>query len=314
MARSRACLAIVRRTGRTFGRGGRCTSSVTSEETPPESEVEHGSDIQRTIGFIGAGKMAEALIRGFAASGLVDTDSMSAADLSSKRRKAMGEMGVHAQKTLEPETAVGSADVVVLAVKPQDVHAILERIELQKDQLLVSVAAGLTCESLEKTLPPNSRVIRVMPNTPALVGAGATAYCLGTHATEEDGDVVQKLFSSIGCAIQVKESHMDAVTGLSGSGPAYCFLVLEAMADGGVLAGLPRETATKLAAQTMLGAAKMVLNEDEEELMHPGVLKDAVASPGGTTITGLHVLECEGVRSAFQKAVAAASRRSKELS
>ena len=314
MAHVRTCSALVRRARRSSASWGRWKSSASSEATSDGSEGEHEEDIQRTIGFIGAGKMAEALIRGFAASGLVDTSSMSAADLSAKRRKAMDEMGVHAQKTLESEAGVGSADVVVLAVKPQDVHAILERIELQQDQLLVSVAAGITCASLEKTLPPNSRVIRVMPNTPALVGAGATAYCLGQHATEEDADVVQKLFSSIGCAIRVKESLMDAVTGLSGSGPAYCFLVLEAMADGGVLAGLPRDTAIELAAQTMLGAAKMVLNEEEEELMHPGVLKDAVASPGGTTITGLHVLECEGVRSAFQKAVAAATKRSKELS
>lgn len=310
LARRELLREAVRGSARRFLSVRAAASHVCSQGT----DADEADGIARTIGFIGAGRMAEALIRGFASSGLVGTDRIFATDLSDERRKAMGELGVYAHKGLDPEAPVSCADVVFLAVKPQDVRSVLDLVDLQRDQLLVSVAAGVTCQTLEEALPASSRVVRVMPNTPALVGAGATAYCLGTHATEEDADIVQKLFSSVGCAIRVKETLMDAVTGLSGSGPAYCFLAMEAMADGGVLAGLPRATALRLSAQTMLGAAQMVLNGEEEELMHPGMLKDAVASPGGTTIAGLHMLEVDGVRAAFQKAVLAASKRSEELS
>ena len=175
--------------------------------------------------------------------------------------------------------------------------------------LLVSIAAGVTLNKLEAGLPMKSRVIRVMPNTPALVGAAASGYALGTHATPEDGELAQQLLSAVGVAFSVKESLLDAVTGLSGSGPAYVFQIIEALSDGGVASGLPRDVATQLAAQTLLGAAKMVLETGQ----HPGALKDMVTSPGGTTIDGLHELEKGRVRAALMNAVRAATNKSKEL-
>ena len=162
---------------------------------------------------------------------------------------------------------------------------------------------------IEAVLPPGARVIRVMPNTPALVGAGAAGYALGKHATAADGELAQKLLSAVGLALPVKESLLDAVTGLSGSGPAYVYQFIEALSDGGVAAGLPREVATKLAAQTVLGGAKMVL----ETGLHPGVLKDQVTSPGGTTIEGVHELEKGGLRATVISAVRVAAEKSKRL-
>jgi pyrroline-5-carboxylate reductase len=174
---------------------------------------------------------------------------------------------------------------------------------------LISIAAGVPITRLESALGDGARVIRVMPNTPALVGASASAYALGKSARPEDGELAQRLLSSVGVAFAVKESLLDAVTGLSGSGPAYVFLMIEALSDGGVAAGLPREIATKLAAQTVMGSAKMLL----ETGLHSGALKDMVTSPGGTTIEGLHELEKGGVRGAIINAVRAASEKSKRL-
>ena len=175
--------------------------------------------------------------------------------------------------------------------------------------LLVSIAAGVTLARMESVLPPGARVVRVMPNTPALVGASASAFALGKSAIAEDGQLAQKLFSSVGVAYQVKESLLDAVTGLSGSGPAYVFLMIEALSDGGVAAGLPRDIATKLAAQTLLGSAKLLLETGQ----HPGALKDMVTSPGGTTIEGIHELEKGGLRAALMNAVRAAADKSRKL-
>ena len=175
--------------------------------------------------------------------------------------------------------------------------------------LLISIAAGVTLARMEAALPAGARVIRVMPNTPALVGASASAFACGKSATPEDGQLAQKLFSSVGVALQVKETLLDAVTGLSGSGPAYVFLMIEALSDGGVAAGLPRDIATKLAAQTLLGSAKLLLETGQ----HPAALKDMVTSPGGTTIEGLHELEKAGVRGALINAVRAATDKSKKL-
>src|SRR5205814_5527920 len=189
------------------------------------------------------------------------------------------------------------AGVLLLAVKPDQVPDVLQEIRGQFDghHLLISIAAGVTLAKLEAGLGNAARVIRVMPNTPALLGASATAYALGKNATSEDGRLAQTLFASVGVAFQLKESLLDAVTGLSGSGPAYVYLIIEALSDGGVAAGLPRDVATKLTAQTVLGSAKMAL----ETGLHPGALKDMVASPGGTTIEGLHELEKAGVRGAL---------------
>ena len=201
--------------------------------------------------------------------------------------------------------------MLLLAVKPDQVADVLEEVggEFTEKKLLVSIAAGVTLARLEGGLGSGARVIRVMPNTPALVSASATAYALGKNATAEDGRLAQKLFSAIGVAFQLKESLLDAVTGLSGSGPAYVYLIIEALSDGGVAAGLPRDVATKLTAQTVLGSAKMAL----ETGLHPGALKDMVTSPGGTTIEGLHELEKAGVRGALMNAVRAASEKSKKL-
>jgi pyrroline-5-carboxylate reductase len=181
---------------------------------------------------------------------------------------------------------------------------------LRPDQLIVSIAAGISLKTLADGLGSGCRIIRVMPNTPCLVGCGASAYSRGPHATEQDAQLVQRLLSNVGTAVEVPEKLLDAVTGLSGSGPAYVYQIIEALSDGGVRMGLPRETATRLAAQTVLGAAQMVLSTGQ----HPGALKDAVTSPGGTTIAGLHALERGGLRGTLMDAVEAATQRAKELS
>jgi len=177
------------------------------------------------------------------------------------------------------------------------------------DHLLVSIAAGVTLSALEGSLGGEAKVIRVMPNTPALVGASASAFALGSNATRDDAELASKLLGSVGEAFEVKEGLLDAVTGLSGSGPAYVYQFIEALSDGGVAAGLPRDIATRLAAQTVLGGAKMVLETGQ----HPGPLKDMVTSPGGTTIAGVHELEKGGVRAAVMNAVRVATDRARQL-
>ncbi|MBI3878823.1 MAG: pyrroline-5-carboxylate reductase [Verrucomicrobia bacterium] len=263
-----------------------------------------------TIGFLGAGKMATALARGFIRAELVAARNVFASDPVEKARADFAkETGAHiASRNLD---VVKKARVLFVAVKPDQVVAVLTeaRAELTAEHLVISIAAGVSLAKLEAALGPGARVIRVMPNTPALVGASATAFTLGKGTSNGDAELAQKLFSAVGLALQVKESLLDAVTGLSGSGPAYAYLMIEALSDGGVAAGLPRDVATKLAAQTLLGAAKMVLETGQ----HPGALKDAVTSPGGTTIEGLHELEKGGVRGALVNAVRAAAEKSRKL-
>jgi pyrroline-5-carboxylate reductase len=206
---------------------------------------------------------------------------------------------------------VAKSEVLVLAVKPQHMGGVLDEMrELLEDRhLIVSIAAGVTLATMSLALVNQRRLVRVMPNTPALVGAGASAFALGGTATAEDAMLVEQMLSTVGVAVQVPENLLDAVTGLSGSGPAYVYQIIEALSDGGVRVGLPRAIATQLAAQTVLGAARMVLETGE----HPGALKDAVTSPGGTTIAGLHALEAGGVRGHLINAVVAATQRSREL-
>ncbi len=260
-------------------------------------------------GFIGAGRMAMAIIRGMIRDG-TSPELISASDPSPATRALLvSETGV---ATFESNRQVIEAsEVVVLAVKPQMMNAVLVEIRplITADHLVVSVAAGVSLTTLTSGLGPDRRIIRTMPNTPALIGEGAAAYCLGANARESDGATVAACLQSIGIAFRVPESQLDAVTGLSGSGPAFVYVMIEALADGGVRAGLPREMAQALAAQTVLGSAKMVLETGQ----HPGLLKDQVASPGGTTIAGLHALEKGGVRGALMDAVDAAYRRSIEL-
>ena len=254
--------------------------------------------------------MGTALARGFIRAGLVTAGQIIASDPVAGARAAFGrEVGAEiAESNAE---VVKFAGVVLLAVKPDQVPGVLKEIRgaFTRKHLLISIAAGVTLARLECGLAARARVIRVMPNTPALVGASATAYALGKAALPEDGELAQKLFSAVGSAFAVKESLLDAVTGLSGSGPAYVYLMIEALSDGGVAAGLPRDIATKLAAQTVLGSARMVL----ETGLHPGALKDMVTSPGGTTIEGLHELEKGKVRGSLMNAVRAATEKSKKL-
>ena len=265
---------------------------------------------QLKIGFFGAGKMATALARGFLNAKLVKAGQLVAADpFEGARKHFVGETGAKAvAANLE---VARSANVLIIATKPDQVAAALAEISsaFTKNHLLISIAAGVTIARMEAALPAGARVIRVMPNTPALVGAGASGFALGKNATAADGDLASKLFSAVGVARQVKESLLDAVTGLSGSGPAYVYQFIEALSDGGVAAGLPRDVATKLAAQTVLGGAKMVL----ETGVHPGALKDQVTSPGGTTIEGLHELEKGKLRGVVMSAVRAATEKSKSL-
>ncbi|MFG0331798.1 MAG: pyrroline-5-carboxylate reductase [Maioricimonas sp. JB049] len=263
-----------------------------------------------TIGFLGAGRMATALARGFVAAGIVSADQLAASDVvEAARRRFVEETGGTACET--NRAVVERSVVVVVAVKPQYVGTVLAEVRdaLGPEHLVVSIAAGVTLASLAEGAGAGHRLVRVMPNTPALVQAGAAGFALGEAATAADGELVARLLGSVGVAYQVPETLLDAVTGLSGSGPAYVFQIIEGLADGGVRAGLPRDVAQNLAAQTLLGAARMVLETGE----HPAVLKDAVASPGGTTIAGLHALERHGVRGALIDAVMDATTRAREL-
>jgi pyrroline-5-carboxylate reductase len=266
--------------------------------------------VKLTIGFLGAGKMATALAKGFIRAGLVSAKQVMGSD---PVPAALASFGQQTGAKTSPSNAavVKFAGVLVLAVKPDQVGGVLADIRDQftGKHLLISIAAGMPLAKLEAGLPAQARLIRVMPNTPALVGASATAFALGKSALPQDGALAHKLFSAVGIAFQVKEALLDAVTGLSGSGPAYGYLFIEGLSDGGVAAGLPRDIATKLAAQTLLGSAKMVL----ETGLHPGALKDMVTSPGGTTIEGLHELEKGKVRGTLISAVRAAAEKSKKL-
>ena len=261
------------------------------------------------IGFIGGGNMAEALIRGLLDSG-VSSDTVMVAELMPERRQFL-------EQTYGVTTTASSAEVmtanplVILAVKPQTLDlALLPVADLfDADKCLISILAGVSTASIEAILGDNARVLRVMPNMPALIGAGATGLCGGRHATADDLEMAQQLFACVGIVEAVKEVLLDAVTGVSGSGPAYVYLMIEALADGGVLEGLPRDTALKLAAQTVAGAAQMVLDGDE----HPAVLRDRVCSPAGTTIAAVQTLEQGGVRAALINAVQRSASRSREL-
>jgi pyrroline-5-carboxylate reductase len=259
-------------------------------------------------GFLGAGKMASALIRGMIRAGVVAPSAVAISDPMPEAREAMAAEGVVACGS-NAEVA-DRCDVLVLAVKPQAMGAALDELAGGgRGKLVVSVAAGISVASLAAGLGPEARVVRVMPNTPALVGEGAAAYCLGPGVSPEDEALVLRLLESVGIARRVPEGLMDAATGLCGSGPAFVYAMIEALSDGGVRVGLPRDLATAMAAQTVLGAARMVL----ETGLHPGVLKDQVTSPGGTTIAGLHALERGALRATLIDAVQAAALRSAEL-
>lgn len=267
--------------------------------------------IHATIGFLGAGQMARALAVGFVRAGLLSPERIVAFDPVPEAAAQFRVAVPGAVITDGNATVARTAEVVFLAVKPQSVAAVADELRgaLPADRLLVSIAAGITIKELAGRFA-SARVIRVMPNTPALIGRGAAAYSRGSNATDDDARLVGRLLEAVGVAFELPERLLDAVTGLSGSGPAFVYTIIEALSDGGVRMGLPRTTATALAAQTLLGAAAMVLETGE----HPGVLKDRVASPGGTTIAGLQALEDRAVRGALIAAVEAATKRSIELS
>jgi pyrroline-5-carboxylate reductase len=263
----------------------------------------------KKLGFIGTGKMGEALIKGILQARLVPPENIFAGDADSAKLQSLGkEYKINICR--DNCAAVADSDVIIIAVKPQIVPHVLAEIKNSiKKQLIISIAAGVTIETYENALPRGTKVIRVMPNIAATVQEAASAISPGSAVSKDDLAIASGIFNAVGKSVILPEYLMDAVTGLSGSGPAYIFTVIEALADGGVHEGLDRSTAKLLAAQTVLGAAKMVLDDGS----HTAQLKDMVTSPGGTTIRGLRVMEERGVRIAMMDAVIAACERSKEL-
>ena len=262
------------------------------------------------IGVIGAGKIGSAIARGVIGAGLTAKENVMASDVSEALRQAAGdELGI--KVSADNATLCDFADIVILAVKPQIVDSVAREIakKLGAKKLLVSVAAGVPLARIEAGLAQGARVVRVMPNIACVVGAGAAGYAGGAHATAADLEKVGAILNSFGVGMAVEEKYLDAVTGLSGSGPAYVYLFMEALADGGVQVGLARDVALKLAVQTVYGAAKMALEGNK----HLGELKDEVTSPGGTTIAGLYAMEQKGFHGTVMDAVVSATRRSQEL-
>jgi pyrroline-5-carboxylate reductase len=266
--------------------------------------------LEGNIGFLGAGNMAEAIIRGLLrGEDLAPQRIGASAPREERRAELSSKYGLWT--TGDNLALVERSDVLVLSVKPQLFKKVLDQVggKVKKETLVISVAAGVPISAMEAKLPEGTRVIRTMPNTPAVVDAGATAISRGTHATDADMALAKQIFDAVGITVVLDEYQLDAVTGLSGSGPAYVFLILEALSDAGVKVGLSRRTSQQLAAQTLLGSAKLLIETNE----HPGQLKDRVTSPGGTAIAGLHTLEAGGMRTTLMDAVEAATKRSREL-
>ncbi len=266
--------------------------------------------MEKTIGFIGAGNMGGAMIGGMVSSGLVTPDQIIASELNGQRRKELeAEFGI--RTTSDMLDVVALADYIILAVKPYIYDQVMETIgrKLREDQVVISIAAGMPLGRMEAVLGEDTKIVKTMPNTPALVGQGMTAVCTNGKVSEVELEEVMTLFRSFGKAEQVPEHLFDAVIGASGSSPAYMFMFLEAIADAVVKAGMPRQQAYTFAAQAMKGAAEMVLETGQ----HPGALKDMVCSPGGTTIEAVTVLDQEGLRGAVTKAVDACVKKSIEM-
>lgn len=265
----------------------------------------------KKIAVIGAGHMGQALIGGLLQAKLIPSKNIVA---SRRNTEALEELrrrwGIHG--SADNTKAASGADIIILAVKPQASGAVLDELApvLSKNQMVLSLMAGITTASISKKLRSPCAVVRAMPNTPASVGAGATAMAAGAHAGEKELALAGAIFGSVGTAVVLPESAMDAVTGLSGSGPVYIFMVIEAMIDGGVKMGIPRAIARQLAAQTVFGAAKLVLETGK----HPAILKDEVTTPAGTAINAIHTLEAKGLRSVLIDAIASATLRSQEIS
>ncbi len=265
----------------------------------------------KNIGIIGGGQMAEALIKGIIHAGVFANEQISVIDPSIERQKHL-ETTYRINISKDPLEIASASQVLLLAVKPQLFEQVIEQFAsvVGSDHLVISIMAGVTIKQIENAFPGKHKIIRVMPNTPALVLAAASAFSCNEACLDDEKDLVSNLFASIGTCIEVPESQLDAVTGLSGSGPGYIFTIIDALIDGGVLAGLPRDTAKMLVLQTVYGSAKLAL---ENESLNPSELKAQVTSPGGTTIHGIQVLEQNGIRSALMEAVNTAAIRSKEL-
>jgi len=263
----------------------------------------------KSIGFVGAGNMAEAMIRGLLRGKVFAPGHVTASAPREERQRELAEK--YGIRVTGDNREAAAQSIVVLSVKPQILGKVLDEItgSVRAESLVISIAAGVPVAAIQAKLRSGTRVVRAMPNTPALVDAGATAIARGEHAQESDLEDAKRIFDAVGVTVVLDETLLDAVTGLSGSGPAYVFLILEALSDAGVKVGLSRRTAQLLAAQTLLGSAKLLLETNE----HPGKLKDMVTSPGGTAITGLHTLENGGVRTTLMNAVEAATQRSREL-
>ncbi|VAX29753.1 Pyrroline-5-carboxylate reductase [hydrothermal vent metagenome] len=268
----------------------------------------------KKLGFIGGGNMAEAMIKGLISASFVESKNIFVSDVVPERLEFLHSK--YKVKTLaDNRELVEKSDILILAVKPQVVKKVMENVRdlIDAKKLLVSVAAGVPIATIHAVLKAGQdrkyNIVRTMPNTPALVQEGVTAIAAGVNVSKVDIQIAHRLFEAVGKTVDVDEVHLDAVTGLSGSGPAYIFMIIEALSDAGVKMGLSREVANTLTIQTVLGSAKLAW----ESKKHPGELKDMVTSPGGTTISGLHTLEAGGLRTTMMNAVEAATKRSQEL-
>jgi len=276
---------------------------------PPSFPLSNPVIETRKIGLLGAGNMGSSLVSGLVQGGRIDPSSLTAVDLRSEVLEPLAARGMRTSSELAD--AVRDQDVVILAIKPQSVSALREELasHLHEQQLVISIMAGVSTTSLEDSIGKPIPLIRAMPQITARLGVAATALCFGRYAGDDDRALARELFDEVGVAVVVEEGLMDAVTGLSGSGPAYVYSIIDALVEGGMRVGLSRQVALKLATQTVLGAAKMVLDSDES----PAALRDQVTSPGGTTLAGLEALAKAGLEEALVNAVEAATRRSVEL-
>ena len=281
---------------------------VANEEASTRGEK---ISLNRSIAIIGAGNMGTSLLRGILNAKLAPHDKIIVSGTHSAKLEKLG-LKWKINHTLDNMHATQFADIVMLCVKPYTIGKVLDEIlpVLREDQMLISIAAGVTIDSILQRTGKNNPIVRAMPNIASTVDEGATAVSFGHFVTEEQQRIAISIFEAVGEVVVVEESQLDAVTGLSGSGPAYIYMVIEALIDGGVKMGLPRDVATKLAVQTVLGSAKLV----KESNLHPAILRDQVTTPGGTAINAVHELESHGLRSMLINAVATATMRSKELS
>jgi pyrroline-5-carboxylate reductase len=269
------------------------------------------TNLDRAIAIIGAGNMGTSLLRGILKAKLARNGKIMVSDTHLEKLEKLGSAW-KVKYTLDNAEAAATADIILLCVKPLTVGKVLDQIRdgLSKNQLLVSIAAGVTIESIQRRIKRNNPIVRAMPNIASTVDEGATAISFGRFVTEEHKRIAISIFEAVGEVVIVEEDQLDPVTGLSGSGPAYIYMVIEALVDGGVKMGLPRDVATKLAIQTVLGSAKLV----KESKLHPAILRDQVTTPAGTAINAIHELEAHGLRSMLIQAVTTATQRSKELS